>query len=548
MPPTGPTWLSLLERLADRLLSAVERPLVAARIPELLRSANQVVPGVTPAPAAGPPPADLQQEFAAETRRLLTERLLWFAGITAAVLAAATFFTGWSVFLTPLLAWLKGLGASAPSPSPQWPDRGNVIDFLLLALSAAVYSLLAHRVFHGHLRGFDAGRVASGVLMGTGVVSMALAALAHPSPGDLISVAFVPHVVACICLPWTWKEALRPMLVLLVAAAICTIVAKAPTGWGKLTTILLSTLVAAPGTAIALFKHTRRVEAFRTRFFEARYDEMNRELVDARRIHEALFPRPGTHDRLAFDYAYQPMAEIGGDFLFARALPPAHGDRTRPDLAVVLLDVTGHGVSAALTVNRLSGELERLFAENPAATPAQVITGLNRYVHLTMAEHAVFVTGQCLRISTHPDPHDSPQLAFASAGHPPAFLRTADGRLRRLDATATILGVLPPDEFTTDQVQAPFAPGDAVLAYTDGVNETIDAASSMFGIDGVQRALSISGPAIVNTPHTHPPTTSPAQHTHAALVHALSAAVARHRSGAPKDDVLIVQLTHLPPA
>ena len=83
------------------------------------------------------------------------------------------------------------------------------------------------------------------------------------------------------------------------------------------------------------------------------------------------------------NYVYEPMRQIGGDLLFVHPPPDAMRDGSGT-FSAVILDVTGHGIAAALTVNRLVGELERLFSENAAASPGDVLRGLNRYVTVTL--------------------------------------------------------------------------------------------------------------------------------------------------------------------
>src|SRR5207253_7984992 len=138
--------------------------------------------------------------------------------------------------------------------------------------------------------------------------------------------------------------------------------------------------------------------------------------------HEALFPAPIAHGPLRFEYRYQPMLQIGGDYLYSRFSPSTGG--AAPAFNLLLMDVTGHGIAAALTVNRLYGEVERLFAEDPHAGPGEVLSALNRYVHLTLATHSVYVTALCLRIDQH-----SGTLEYASGGHPPAFLCAVNGTI-----------------------------------------------------------------------------------------------------------------------
>src|SRR5690606_36963856 len=128
---------------------------------------------------------------------------------------------------------------------------------------------------------------------------------------------------------------------------------------------------------------------------------------------------------------------------------------------------TGHGLAAALTVNRLYGELERLRAEGPNMPPAEVIRLLNRYVQLTMAHHNIYATALAISL----DPYDG-TLRCANAGHPPAFLRAASGAVRELMATGVVLGALMDEEYEIEEISDKLHPGDSVVAYTDGAFET----------------------------------------------------------------------------
>jgi sigma-B regulation protein RsbU (phosphoserine phosphatase) len=149
-----------------------------------------------------------------------------------------------------------------------------------------------------------------------------------------------------------------------------------------------------------------------------------------------------------------------------------------------VVDVTGHGIAAALTVNRLHGELERLFAENPDVDPGAVLGLLNKYVHLTLANHSVYATAFCLRV----DPARN-VVEYASGGHPPAFLRAVDGTLHELSSTGFVLGACPSDDFDPAPATLPFYPGDALIVYTDGAIEAKNEAGRMLGVRGVQRLL-----------------------------------------------------------
>lgn len=444
---------------------------------------------------------DFHEEFEAETLELLRQRLLWLTGLVGAA---------------ALVGWVWGIVSYLVGGS----FNGELGRFALFAvygaLAAGAY-LGTFFVVRGGLRSreqlwdlthwlvvFDGSlRIvfhAAGISSALGV------------PGVVIA-----HTLASIVLPWKASRAVKAIVPILMVYAV-TLVIRAWLGRlpidGAITRVLLSPLVGVPGCLVCWMKHSRRVEDFKLRFLQQRYGEIRHELLSARQIHESLFPKPITDGAVRFAYRYEPMRHIGGDFLYACRAP---GDR----LNLVVLDVTGHGIAAALTVNRLHGELERVFAENPEASPGEVLRLLNKYVYLTLATHSVYVTAMCLRVDPARD-----VLEYASGGHPPAFLRAVDGTVEDLPSTAFVLGACSDEAFDPDEKTVRFAPGDTLIAYTDGALEVRNKSGRMLGTAGMRHFIAA-------------PATSPAP----GWADYVLAAVARHRNGQALDDTLVIEIT-----
>ncbi len=289
----------------------------------------------------------------------------------------------------------------------------------------------------------------------------------------------VSHVLACCFLPWTPRECVRPLVPLLSfnAAMVVGYVGVLALfhqieaifvlfGVGML---VFTPLIAAPGAGICWYRDTRFRDETTGRLLRGRYSQIKADLNQARRIHEALFPRPFHDEHFALTYRYEPMRHIGGDYLFVAREPDlvTSGERRFGRLSLALIDVTGHGIPAALTVNRLYGELQRLFGEDPEASPADILRSLNRYVSLTLANHAVFMTAACFRMDPNTD-----SLEFASAGHPPSHVVGSDGSIHELAATTHLLGATGhTGAFDPAMITVPFAPGDTLIACTDGAIE-----------------------------------------------------------------------------
>jgi hypothetical protein len=295
---------------------------------------------------------------------------------------------------------------------------------------------------------------------------------------------FLFYLIACIFIPWTFREALRPAAVILLANSaviVADLLFTIKTPDQRIVAGIclgFSLLSVLPGLFICWWRFSRFRKRFRLTYESSGYRKLQHELAGARRVHESSLPPQNllTTGPVRLAYVYEPMRQIGGDILFVH---PAD-DPEAPVLSVLLVDVNGHGFGAALMANRLIGEIQRLFAEDPDASPHQVLCALNRYVRLTMAKTGVFATALCLRIDTR-----AGTLQLANGGHPPAFLRKSDGAIVRLEPDTYLLGVVDGDDYCPACQTVPFHPGDALLAYTDGATEARDFAGKMVTISGL---------------------------------------------------------------
>jgi serine phosphatase RsbU (regulator of sigma subunit) len=120
---------------------------------------------------------------------------------------------------------------------------------------------------------------------------------------------------------------------------------------------------------------------------------------------------------------------------------------------------------------------------------------------------------------------DGRTLRYASAGHPPALLRPAEGGSRPLDGDPGIpLGVLRDAEYRDHGLRV--ERGQSLLLYTDGITEARAPDGRFFGLAGLERAFDASG------------TSSPA-----GVVEHVVAAVRRHEAGGqPGDDRTLLAL------
>lgn len=169
--------------------------------------------------------------------------------------------------------------------------------------------------------------------------------------------------------------------------------------------------------------------------------------------------------------------EIGGDFYDVFETPKGW--------IVVLGDVCGKGPAAA-AVTGLFRHTLRAVAPTPGSDdaygPAAILSATNDAI-LDQIDDARFATAALVALSPG---RGGAALKVACGGHPRPVLVRADGRVERVDASGTLLGVLsdPP----LQEVALELGPGDALVLYTDGVTEARNG-SEQFGETRLMEAL-----------------------------------------------------------
>lgn len=195
------------------------------------------------------------------------------------------------------------------------------------------------------------------------------------------------------------------------------------------------------------------------------------ELERAREIQRSLLPAflPKVAG-LTILADYRPTEYVAGDLYDVFDLP---GDKT----GVAILDVSGHGISAALLTGVVKMSLHRRLAEEDDL--AQAIAHVNSDL-LACVSEGQFVTA-CVGIWNSRDR----TWTYCAAGHPGGMLLTAAG-LRQLSPTGPLLGVLPEAQWSAESV--PLEARSRLFLYTDGVIEA-GRPDETFGNEGLARML-----------------------------------------------------------
>ena len=203
------------------------------------------------------------------------------------------------------------------------------------------------------------------------------------------------------------------------------------------------------------------------------------ELEAAREIQQRLVPAKLPQVKgYTIEAAYFPAQEVGGDFyqVFAR------GDDAQ---LVVVGDVSGKGLKAAMTCTLALGALRALAAEGLG--PAALLTRLNRQQAET--QDGGFITCICALVT------EQGEVTLANAGHLPPYRNGEE-----LQVSSDLpLGISP--EETYEERTFRLEPGDQLTLLSDGVLEATDVKGELFGFErtraiSAQTAESIAATAL----------------------------------------------------
>jgi serine phosphatase RsbU (regulator of sigma subunit) len=223
------------------------------------------------------------------------------------------------------------------------------------------------------------------------------------------------------------------------------------------------------------------VAANRTLAKEERLLAINKELQIANQIQSSILPREVPRlAGLEIAARYVPMSAVAGDFYDFLVLDERH-------IGILVADVTGHGVPAAL----IASMLKVAFAGQTAHSddPAAVLAGLNRALCGKFEEH--FVTAAYVFVDL-----EKLALRYAGAGHPPllhasrANGRARKARSREVEANGLMLGLFPDATYSSLEIQ--IDPGDRIVLYTDGILESMNTAREEFGKSRLKNFLDAS--------------------------------------------------------
>lgn len=207
-------------------------------------------------------------------------------------------------------------------------------------------------------------------------------------------------------------------------------------------------------------------------------DRIKHSLHLAREVQQNLLPRDDPQIK-GLDIAGQSLYcdETGGDYYdFIHLGKPEEGR-----IALVVSDVSGHGISSALLMATV-----RAFLRQRSTLPnrvSEIISDVNRQVSLDVEDSGQFMTLFFCEINTK-----DRIIRWVSAGHDPAIIYDFQtGSLDELAGRGVALGVS--EESVYEEWERRMTPGQLILIGTDGIWESCNANNEMFGKDRLKTII-----------------------------------------------------------
>jgi serine phosphatase RsbU (regulator of sigma subunit) len=210
---------------------------------------------------------------------------------------------------------------------------------------------------------------------------------------------------------------------------------------------------------------------------EEERERLTAELEIARRIQTSLLPTTLAVPGLEIAARMETFTEVGGDYYDVIAM--------NDGAWLGIGDVSGHGLTAGLSMLMLQSAVGAAVRSLPSALPSQILTHVNRVLldnvrnRLGRDDYATF---SLVRYG-----HDG-GVVVAGAHEDLVVFRAATGQIERYSPEGTWLGIseAPPAK---EDLRLRLAAGDVLLLLTDGATEARDASGRMLGIERICETL-----------------------------------------------------------
>lgn len=258
------------------------------------------------------------------------------------------------------------------------------------------------------------------------------------------------------------------------------------TGWGSVTKLPLRN---KDGQIIGTMGIGRDITELKTKEVELKKanDQIREDLMMAARLQKTflpqrypLFTRADGQSLIQFYHYYEADVDLGGDFCSVYKLNDTQA-------ALLICDVMGHGVRAALVTGILHAIAEQLVRE--AESPGAFLSAMNRrlvpllqtedeYMFATAAYYIIDLENGC--------------LSGAIAGHTLPFIIQPDrGEVSQPSTVEKVVGpaLAIVEDYNYETFEAQLQPGDEFLMYTDGICEALNVSRHEFGVEHLRETL-----------------------------------------------------------
>jgi len=195
---------------------------------------------------------------------------------------------------------------------------------------------------------------------------------------------------------------------------------------------------------------------------EKALNALAQELAQASEYVQSLLPHP-LEGEIHTNWQYIPCAQLGGDALGYHWIDPDH-------FAIYLLDVSGHGVGAALlSVSVINTLRLRTLPNTDFLDPVSVVNSLNATFSMSEHDDRFFTIWYGVYEKSTGD------LVYGGGGHPPAILVRANAEVSPnsldLKSEGRIVGAFSDTVFQSHRCR--IEPGDSLYVYSDGVLDSV---------------------------------------------------------------------------
>ena len=257
---------------------------------------------------------------------------------------------------------------------------------------------------------------------------------------------------------------------------------------------------------------TRELENFiLLRQQQSRNAQIKKELDLAARVYETLVPKPIETDFFDIDIIYMPVSYMSGDY-------GKYYFVDKDLLIFIICDVTGHGASAALLVNRMHTEFMKLVKEGKE--PNDILKELNSFIINEFGDLNMYMSAFCGLADLQ-----EMRLAYSNYGHPNQYLYSkAQAKIFSMPSETTLLGITENPQ-TDSKPILPLSKGDRIILFTDGLTEIEDDINQEYGKKRLEEF-------ILNNPNLSPK----------AFNQSLLNEIRNFKEGDFKDDIFLVNI------